>query len=772
MSVVAPITIAWQGVVDSAKGDTKEIETFKDLDEAVFRAREVNQAAKSLQNSNYAGSNPKAHITIHPGAYQYGDSVDQNTDLEDIFITILPGATVTDSEETFSPDTTENVADLNSFAETAFFSEKEDTFVFDSPVRFKDEVVFQENTFPVKSIEGGEGISVSSSFGDVTITHSEETGGASENSAEDTFLNKIQFDKFGHVTETGFGTVTRGVGVEDDGSQILGLANDINFASNLSVIDDQDGTATVKIPGTDSFKISALENLFPIGEKLSKLSGTQGKEAKLGTSPSGRSRNDVFQNDTETEKGVIVSGVSGELNPQVEATDLHDSKIFAKASSGTLKLLLNGSNLVTVNLSSTESAILQQSASGASSLSVSSSNSLFFPNDKPFDRFTQRTGNWEVGRQDLSLGVNTIQVVHEIGGEVYGQTQTLQYFVEDTQFQVNVGDPSFSLASSSGGIKTLSGVNYHTNVTVDLSIDIDNVYRNVYSTGEAITFPVAEDVEFLPQEVPELESGKTEDAQVNLSKQSEVLADRLVLDSPTAQFEIEDPIEGKISSSTASNLQLLYDGKQDISTDTTHVFETERYRISPNKSFDTVIGTGEYDSTKLVTDGTDYENQLQVTGGKIVYPYFDYSQLEEAPPENPDYSQNITGQREYYGLFKNQNSVSNFVLKIKGTGEIVSPESLSAGTQVASVEIKAPTQTGWLDVNNYFTVGNLEDGDGAYQPTNAENPNKTIGPDSEIGITIGRKDTVDSFNRIYYRITAPENWTGEITEMNISWGVS
>lgn len=149
MSVVAPITIAWQGVVDSSIGQAKEVETYEELGEAIIRAREVVRAAEDLQNNNYAGSDPKAHITVHPGIYEYGSSITEEDQLQDVYITILPGAVVTDSSSTFPPDTTTNVADLNSFAETAFFSESEDTFIFEDVVEFREEVIFQQNTFPV-----------------------------------------------------------------------------------------------------------------------------------------------------------------------------------------------------------------------------------------------------------------------------------------------------------------------------------------------------------------------------------------------------------------------------------------------------------------------------------------------------------------------------------------------------------------------------------------------------------------------------------------------
>lgn len=771
MSVVEPITIAWQGVVDASIGQSKEVETYDELGEAIIRAREVVSAAENLNNGDYTGSDPKAHITVHPGIYEYGDSITEEEQLEDVYITILPGAVVTDSSSTFPPDTTTNVADLNSFAETAFFSESEDTFIFEDVVEFREEVIFQENTFPVKKVEGGDAINVSASFGDVTVNHG-NTGGASNNSDTSSFLNQVEFDDKGHVKSAQFGTVERGVSVEDDSQSVSGLATVLNFGQNIAAVNDQNQTVTVELEGTE-FEISDVENLLPRGEPLSRLGGSEGKEAKLSSSVDGTAKNEVFENSTIEEKGVVISGdvIDGTLNPQVEETPTHSANTFSPGSVGVLKMIVNGSTIISLNLNLGDNSTSETSSNG-SVLSVSSASPLNFANGDVFEERTERTGSWELSQSDMTYGLNKIKIVHEdLNQNVISQTQTLRYFLENEIYDIALGVPDFTNLSTTG-TKTISGITYNTGGTVQFDAEAEFVYQTVYGTGDAISYPDGQNVDIPDEPLPELSSTEGPDTTLVIDKEVSISADTAVGDPVESRFAIEDPFEGTKTSSLASAFEILIDKNTKQNGPLAHYYEEENYRADPNSNFDNDLTTGNFDSSQSLVDGTQYGDQLQLTEGKVVYPSTDYSAIADGP-SNPDYSSNVTGERTYYGIFEKNEAVSNFVLEVSGSGTLTSSgQTLSFGSDEVSIEIKVPTQTGWMDVSRPFCVGEYGDGDGAYQETNAENPNLAIGPDSEIGLTVGTKSTGDAFNNLYYRIQAPENWTGKITEMNITWGIS
>lgn len=756
---VAPITVAWQSVIDSTAGQPKSTESFQKLSEAVSRAKEIVLAAKDIQNADYAGTSPKAHITVHPGTYEYKTSFD----LEDVFITILPGGSVVDSKSLLPASENENVVDLNSFGKTGF---ENGEIVYNSPVRFKNDVIFESSQFPVEEVIAGDGISVEKNFGKVTVSH-ENIDSASGNSDEASFLNVIEFDNNGHVKSVGFEEVDSsggGVKVKDDQSTVLDSASEINFGQNISAVNPQNESVTVELPGTEEFEISDVENLFPIGERVSKISGTKGEKVVLASSVEGTAKNEVFKNNTETEKGAVVSSVEGIINPQVEQSLSVVENGFSPGFTGVLKLIVNSSNLVTVNLESNPSTITKTSG-GGSFVSVSSTFPLKFRTGQEFEEKTQRTGSWKVNKQDLTYGLNKITLVHEdLNGNVIGESQTLRYFLEDDSLTPSVTAEFTNLSLS--GTKNLSGITYNKKATVDYEITGENIYQNVYSDGEAVRYKDLKNVEIENEKIPSLQG----EEQLNIQKSLSVTPDRIIGFPVEARTVIDDPFEGEVSSNLDSEFEILIDKTERKNEKLIHYFDEERYRADPNSNFDSNLGTGTYDSSQSIKDGNVYGDQLQVFNGKIAYPYINYSQIEDGP-NNPDYSSGVSGERTYYGIFSSPKAVSNFVLKVRGEGKIVSKENISFGSNQTAIEIKVPTQTGWLDVNKPFCIGEYEDEDGAHQETNAENPSKTIGPNSQIGLSIGTRSTAKGFNKLYYKIKAPGGWRGEITKIELSWGL-
>lgn len=1057
MSIVAPVTVAWQRVTNGNTGEEKQIETFQQLEPAILRARDVILAAENPQNSDFEGNEPEAHITLHPGEFQFGNSLSQQ-ELNNIYITVLPGAIITDSSSTFPVDSTENIADLNSFAARVFFAEQQQEFIFDSVVRFRDPVIFEENDF-VNTVTGGQDIDVSPTAGDVVVRHG-DTGGASGDNDTSTFLNQIEIDSTGHVETAVFSTqvvtsvvggnditTTRtngevtvnfdgqpGVDIEDNATSVLTSVPNINFGVGIDVTDDGDGTVTADVEEIQN----NLNNLLPEGEDLSNLSSTEGEPANLSVASGTYSKNDFFSTSSNNERGAVGPTsvtVDGQLNPQVQSTDEYQSDTFQRASEGSLILILNGSDLLTIDLTSTDNAITETTGAG-SELSVSAADPLTFPNGGDFEDTKQRTGTWTVVQGDMTPGVNEIRVRHEDGtGSLIGETQQIRYFLDDDTNDITFSNLGLSSLNTTG-TKDLSGVTYHTGGSATYSADIDNVYRNVYSdSGSAITFNTTRS-SVTSQSIPTLGATEDETTQINLSKTANISATRIIGNDIAVETVVEDPIDtgSPYTSNSVSNFDLLIDQASGSNSALLHNYIDESYRAAPSSDFDTDIGINSFDSTISLNDGggayditsasfnqtfsisseagqdgfavqfnddgtkmyigenggtvysytlgtaydistatfansfdvssqtgflqdidfnndgtklyvgdsnneiiyeydlntgfdlttatynsnffdasgsvdllgirfdddgdtlivaddgattvdefslsapfdittasstgntldvssevsqpagldwngdgtklfvhdggnndvteytlstaydittatasgnsftlvdsggstltasTDitfgdsgaklyaperltenvfsytmgpsgYDSELQVTEGQIVYPTVNYSPISDGPSGNPDYSTNVTGTRTYYGIFTDSTAVSNFILNIRGSATLVSSGNTSTNTDEASVSIKVPTQTGWMDVNEDFVSGNTSDGDGAYQETNADNPSQTIGPNSELGLTVGTKVTSDGFDKLYYRITVAEGWTGNITEMDIQWGV-
>lgn len=145
MSITAPVTVAWQRVTDNTLPDTqsdrrKRIETFSQLSSGVRRARDVVQQARNPNDDDYTGQNAVAHITVHPGDYEYEDVLDGSRELDRVYITLLPGGFTTPDTLDVEQESRENIADLNKLGGTLFFEEDGNTITFDANVDIKGDL--------------------------------------------------------------------------------------------------------------------------------------------------------------------------------------------------------------------------------------------------------------------------------------------------------------------------------------------------------------------------------------------------------------------------------------------------------------------------------------------------------------------------------------------------------------------------------------------------------------------------------------------------------
>lgn len=1167
MSVVAPVTVAWQRVNLGSTGNAKEIETFTSLENAINRARDVITQTEDSNNNSFTGTNPQAHITLHPGDFAYGNSLSSN-DLEDIFITFLPGAVATDATSTFPPDQTTNIADINAFAGRVFFASATQEFIFSDDVVFQAGFDFQDDvlTFDLQSaVEGGirvEQSGTGSSFlynvsngqwtldddidvqgqltaGTFTVTDTfsvnttsditletdgnfgvtadtlsfdianaatqnfgsvdtnvtnlydvssgtfsisaaqdgtveaqsgllqlignnaelESTSGnvelfsannlsftggdslfdvdnftvqatstidldatdwtldvdtatatiadefvinGSTSNAEftvnvptnlggqinltgnvvlndltvngvfltdspqvtiqsddfitldavntvnvlapdinltgtfidilatntlsllsnnnviidannqsgtgtsvvDIFADEITLDPTGSVivespstfngdltvstgnflqaqgdadvvgnltagtitpdgltsqrvtfigsageitdasgftfdsstsilsvpeiesTTGDFGTVeagtlafdtagtateipasvdsnspsstalvseqalvdfvgtsvSAGVSVSDDGTQVVNESTDINFRNILAVTDDGDSTTTIDLEQSFINRVEDLENLLPTAPAVQEINGLSGQSAKLSfgssntitgvTNVPGEDVNDVFA-PSGNRRGVVGDTgvtVDGRINPNVSSTDNHDAQIFGDAETGVLKLIVNGSELtgVEADLDSTSSAI--NTVTNGTGFDLSAADPLTFADGSNFTSESQRSGTWQVDQADLQSGYNEILVRHEDDtGTLLGETQVITYVLDDDTDATGLANEVLDSFNGSGA-RFLSGVEYFTSATGSYSITISNIYKNTYATGNAIRYTTT-NTNLADQNIPELSGSQDETKIINLNKQPSVSQDRLFGGGMSVSVEVLDPINSDVTSSGATNFDILLDQAPNLETDLKNAFTRETYRFPSNKNFDNNLGNNQWDSTKELFDTGDlgYNNGLQVVRGNLEYPNEDFSQYVNAPSGNPDYTSGVSGKRNYFGFFTDPTGTSSFALTVLGNGTLVNTGNESAGTDQVSISIKLPGLTGWLDVNKDFETGQLSDGDGAFFESNGAN--QFIGSGSNIGLTTGATNTSNSFDKLYYRVISAENWTGNITEMSIDWAV-
>jgi len=147
------------------------------------------------------------------------------------------------------------------------------------------------------------------------------------------------------------------------------------------------------------------------------------------------------------------------------------------------------------------------------------------------------------------------------------------------------------------------------------------------------------------------------------------------------------------------------------STELIEYFRDETYRKSGSSSFDTIPSwtTGDWDSTQNLTT-YDSGNGLQFYGS-LIYPTINYSS-GYLPTQSINYS-GLSGNRVFIRLLRDNGTPhTNGIIQLNGISFAQIEEG--GGSQVARVEIKLPSQTGWLNLGKIFNIATFtgSDGDG------------------------------------------------------------
>lgn len=224
------------------------------------------------------------------------------------------------------------------------------------------------------------------------------------------------------------------------------------------------------------------------------------------------------------------------------------------------------------------------------------------------------------------------------------------------------------------------------------------------------------------------------------------------------------PGRGNVSDESTSN-GLLLDTYGTTSTVVREYFEDENRRLPDNDgsawpdNYDSVPGaiTGQWTSAIALVDG-----EAQVFNGGLYYPTIDFTSGYLPSQAGRDYSGFAPGDQVYLRAFyDNGVAHSNGSLEfgnLSGNGDID-----PVGTGDINVEIKLPTQTGWLDLgvgfnNATFTAA---DGDGCRDGNASGNDYPWI---------CGTKSTSDSGFMIIVRVTFRNNGAKYISQIReLGW---
>lgn len=526
---------------------------------------------------------------------------------------------------------------------------------------------------------------------------------------------------------------------------------------------DVDDTGVV---GKLSFGSSQTISGYSVATGTGSLPSVDINETYSLTSFSGDLRRGIFDNNTT---------INGILNDDV-VTDSpnYPANSFGDADSGTIKMFLNGTLLLTASLATTTSSITSSSPNG-SFVAVSPLYNGSFTNGDPFELFKHRTGVWSVDSNDQRNGWNIIRIFHTIDSSAF-ETNYVAWVVDDNLTSPSA--PSGSLHSINlTGLKYLTGVKYFTGGTALYTTAISGAYKNTYSTGNAITFTNSSNISFSAQSLSGVTIGIEDENKVEeiIDKSGTITANKLLPGVVIARVNCSKPIGGNLTNGGVSNISGIFLNNQSANSTTLRDrFRDEDYRLEAAEyDLQAEVTISGWDST-INRSGSN--NLPLVVFNERLYALpglpdsgggnGDFTNFSNGPTGNVNYS-SFSGLLTYYRKLQNNTagSRSNFDLIISGSGTWLTSSSGLGANDNFLVEIKLPGKTGWNVFTPFEQIGNPQipdDGagilNGAFDSTLPAKNRGTFG-----------SVFIDDGNHIVIRITAASQWLGWINDMQLIW---
>ena len=353
--------------------------------------------------------------------------------------------------------------------------------------------------------------------------------------------------------------------------------------------------------------------------------------------------------------------------------------------------------------------------------------------------------NARLNVSDLDEGFNAFVISHETTST--DTSNEYQMWYDDDTNALSFSTSPTVIQNTLSSSKYLSGVRYYSiGDTFDIDYVAENVYRKCYHITNVSIYRFeaqSSNVTRNPATVPTFTG--------SLSVSETIVADRSNYHDLDTRLTVTlyHPWKTTLSTSSPSEAR-LYNGYGNISTATTEYFLDENYRL-PYGSYDSIPTlTGQWDSQTTISGG-----QSLVYNQRVQYPNYDLTST--LPVGNPDYT-GFTGNQYYVRGFYAANPHNNVILTLNGltVGTDVSP----VGTGDLNVEVKLPTQTGWLDAGVDYGEATFTgiDGDGC----------KSNASGSNLSITFGTFSTAYTNGIIVIRITF-RNTNKSISGMSINW---
>ena len=427
--------------------------------------------------------------------------------------------------------------------------------------------------------------------------------------------------------------------------------------------------------------------------------------------------------------------ITGEINHHVVQSVTngyyaYTNDAFGNANEGTLKLELNGTVVHSASLSGLVGANNPPNGTGTSLTgdsgftNVSVTASSFDGNNSEWYIFKYRTAKYKIAAADQKVGWNYLRVIHSLAAD--NATNYIEW-INDPSGAVNdlsVTNPRVENVSLAGS-KYLSGVQYNTSATAKYKADINNLYRNVYPTGNSISFSTSNSSTPAAQAAPSLIAAENSTKVLGITGSLTSSAVILFNGSISCNTSVTHPLKNNLSNQgTAQATGFLIETRTLTSSVDFERFHDETYRKT----------SGSYDTQSSVTNSAGtWNSQNHMTGGgasghtdgllyhnQRLYSPVDgdipnggnFGGISNVETGQPNYS-SIVGTRTFYRVVSNSSGASKFDMVISSSKNSTKYDNATLGASNVHLFAKIPGSTGWMDISQPFNYGSSSDGHGA-----------------------------------------------------------
>ena len=423
-------------------------------------------------------------------------------------------------------------------------------------------------------------------------------------------------------------------------------------------------------------------------------------------------------------------------------------------------------------------------SSGSGFFDISITGSAVDQNGSEYNIFQHRTAKYVVDPNDQSKGWNYAKIEHQYGALTY-ITNFTQWFNDTDASGQAMAVVVPTVAFTGNGSKYLSGVQYFRSASLIYNSDVTNVYKFTYPTGSVLTFNVdTNDVSAITaQALPATDATDLFNKILPVTGTTSTVDDTMLDDSTAISISLDHPLKTNLSSTgSVTTSGILIYNIDTANNNLTENFDLEDFRLI-NGAYSTQAsasaGGAAWNSEHHMTSSgaTGHTDGLLMYSGALRSPRQgansgNFSTLANGPAANPNYS-GVTNTRTFFRKIQNTSGGTIRDLKIISTKSTrYNDETLT--TNNVKFSIKFPGGTGWMDISQNFSYGNISDDNGALINGASDNSNtsETNSGNSVHCVTFGIQPVANN-EYVVIKIEADsELWTGNIDALTFQLGAS